>query len=66
MTTRESKRIWRHRQAAIESYIRSLRKSSEQSSADRGILERIMSGYHREWVRYDQLIHANDRCKLHA
>jgi len=61
MTTREAKRIWRHRQAAIQSYIRSLRNSSEQSSPDSGILERIMSSYHREWVRYDHLIHANDR-----
>jgi hypothetical protein len=66
MTTRESKRIWRHRQAAIQSYMRILRKSSEQSSPDSVILERIMNSYHREWVRYNQLIHANDRYRVHA
>jgi hypothetical protein len=66
MTTRESKRIWRHRQAAIESHMRSLQRASEQPSPDSGILQRILSNYHREWVRYNQLIHANDRFKLHA
>jgi hypothetical protein len=66
MTTRESKRIWRHRQAAIESHMRSLQKSSERASPDSGILQRILNNYHREWVRYNQLIHANDRFKLRA
>jgi hypothetical protein len=66
MTTRESKRIWRHRQAAIESYMRSLRKSSAQSSPDSGIIQRIINGYYREWVRYQQLIHAQDRCRLRS
>ena len=66
MTTRESKRIWRHRQAAIENHMRSLRQSSKQSSPHSGILQRIMNSYQREWVRYNQLIHANDRLRLHA
>ena len=64
MTTRESKRIWRHRQAAIQNYMRSLRKFSEQSSPDSGIIQRIINGYYREWIRYHQLIHAQDRCRL--
>jgi hypothetical protein len=66
MTTRESKRIWRHRQAAIESYIRRLQKSSERSSCDGGIVQRIIDSYHREWERYYRLIHANDRCRFQA
>jgi hypothetical protein len=66
MTTRESKRIWRHRRAAIENHMRSLQRASEQSSPDNGLLQRILSNYRREWVRYNQLIHANDRFKLHA
>jgi hypothetical protein len=66
MTERESKRIWRHRQAAIESYMRSLRKSPERSSCDGGIVQRIIENYHREWERYHRLIHANDRCRFQA
>jgi hypothetical protein len=66
MTTRESKRIWRHRQAAIQSFMRRLRKSPDQSSLDSGVVQRILSGYRREWTRYQRLIHANDTCRLHA
>lgn len=66
MTTRESKRIWRHRQAAIESHIRNLQRSSDRSSEDSGIIQRILDSYRREWMRYNQLIHASDKCRLHA
>ena len=66
MTTRESKRIWRHRQAAIESHIRNLQRTSDRSSEDGGIIQRILENYRREWVRYNQLIHANDRCRAQA
>ena len=66
MTVREAKRIWRHRQAAIQSQIRSLRKSPAQSSPDCGMIQRIIDGYHREWERYHQLIHANDRFRFQA
>ena len=66
MTTRESKRIWRHRQAAIESHIRSLQKTSDRASEEGGIIQRILDNYRREWMRYNQLIHANDRCKAPA
>lgn len=64
MTTREAKRIWRHRQASIESQIRNLQRSPEKASQDGGIFERIIRSYRREWRRYQQLIHANDRCRL--
>jgi hypothetical protein len=66
MTVREAKRIWRHRQAAIQSQIRSLRKSPARSSPDGGIIRRIISGYLREWERYYQLIHAQDRYRFQA
>jgi hypothetical protein len=66
LTMRESKRIWRHRQAAIESFIRSLRKSSAPPLRDSGILQRIVNSYHREWERYNHLIHANDRFRCNA
>ena len=66
MTTRESKRIWRHRQAAIESHIRNLQRSSDRASEDSGIIQRILDSYRREWMRYNQLIHANDRCRAPA
>jgi len=66
MTNRESKRVWRHRQAAIQGFMRSLRKSSAQSSRDGGIVQRIIENYRREWERYYQLIHANDRCRFQA
>jgi hypothetical protein len=66
LTERESKRIWRHRQAAIQSYIRSLRKSSVRSSRDGGIVQRIIENYRREWERYYRLIHANDRCRFQS
>lgn len=61
MKLREAKRIWRHRQAAIEDQIRSLEQSPERSSRDGGIIQKILSSYRREWDRYNQLIHANDR-----
>jgi hypothetical protein len=61
MTIREAKRIWRHRQAAIQNNIRDLQKSPARSSPDSGIVWRIIQGYRREWERYNQLIHANDR-----
>ena len=64
MTVRDAKRLWRHRQTAIQGHIRSLRDSSEGSSRDRGIIQRIICNYCREWHRYNQLIHANDR--VHA
>jgi hypothetical protein len=66
MTTRESKRIWRHRQAAIQGHIHHLQNSPERSLPESGILQRIIDGYRREWNRYNQLIHAHDRCRLHA
>lgn len=66
MTTRESKRVWRHRQAAIQSFIRTVENSAEQSGPESGILQRISCGYRREWARYNRLIHAHDRCSLHA
>jgi hypothetical protein len=66
MTVRDAKRLWRHRQTAIQGHIRSLRDSSEESSRDRGIIQRIIRNYYREWHRYNQLIHANDRFRLHA
>jgi hypothetical protein len=62
MTIRESQRIWRHRQAAIQSHIRKLENTLEQSSPESGILQRIICSYRREWDRYNQLIHAHDRC----
>lgn len=61
MKLRDAKRIWRHRQAAIEDQIRSLEQSPERSSRDGGIIQKILSSYRREWDRYNQLIHANDR-----
>jgi hypothetical protein len=61
MKLRDAKRIWRHRQAAIENQIRDLEQSPERSSRDGGIIQRIISSYRREWDRYNQLIHANDR-----
>jgi hypothetical protein len=66
MTTRESKRIWRHRQTAIQSFIRTVENSAERSGPESGILQRIIRGYRREWARYNQLIHAHDRCRLHT
>jgi hypothetical protein len=66
MTIREAKRIWRHRQAAIQNHMRDLRKSPARSSADGGIIWRIIQGYRREWERYNQLIHANDRFRFQA
>ena len=66
MTLREAKRIWRHRQAAIKSHIRDLRNSPARSSPDEGIIWRIIQGYRREWERYNQLIHANDRFRFQA
>ena len=66
MTIQESQRIWRHRQAAIESHIRHLENSLEPSSAESGILQRIICSYRREWERYNQLIHAYDRSRLQA
>ena len=66
MTIREAKRIWRHRQAAIQSHIRNLRNSPAGSSPEGGIIQRIIDGYRREWERYHQLIHANDRCRFQA
>jgi hypothetical protein len=64
MKLRDAKRIWRHRQAAIEDQIRSLEQSPERSSRDGGIIQRILSSYRREWDRYNQLIHANDRSRV--
>ncbi len=64
MTVREAKKLWRHRQAAIQNHIRTLRDSDEQCPRDRGIIQRIIRNYSREWERYNQLIHANDR--VHA
>ncbi len=61
MKLRDAKRVWRHRQAAIEDQIRSLEQSPERSSHDGGIIQRIICSYRREWDRYNQLIHANDR-----
>ena len=61
MKLREAKRIWRHRQAVIEDQIRSLEQSPERSSRDGGIIQKILSSYRREWDRYNQLIHGNDR-----
>lgn len=66
MTTRESKRIWRHRQAAIQSFIRNIENSAERSGPEGGILQRIICSYRREWARYNWLIHAHDRGRLHA
>lgn len=66
MTTRESNRVWRHRQAAIQSFIRTVENSAEPSGTESGILQRIICGYRREWARYNRLIHAHDRCSLHA
>jgi hypothetical protein len=66
MTMRDAKRIWRHRQAAIQSHIRNLGNSPARSSPDGGIIQRIIDGYHREWQRYHQLIHANDRFRSQA
>jgi hypothetical protein len=66
MTVREAKRIWRHRQTAIQGHIRNLRKSPARSSPDGGIIQRIISGYRREWERYHQLIHAQDRFRFQA
>ena len=64
MTTREAKRIWRHRQAAIEGQIRNLRNAPERRSREGGIFERMIRSYRREWIRYQQMIHANDRRHL--
>jgi hypothetical protein len=66
MTARDAKRLWRHRQTAIQSHIRSLRDSAEEPSRDRGIIQWIIRNCYREWDRYNQLIHANDRFRLHA
>jgi hypothetical protein len=66
MTVREAKKLWRHRQATIEDHIRALRDSLDQSSRDRGLIQRIIRNYHREWDRYHQMIHANDRFRVHA
>jgi hypothetical protein len=66
MTVREAKKLWRHRQATIEDHIRTMRGSVDQSSRDRGIIQRIIRNYYREWARYNQLIHANDRFRVHA
>lgn len=66
MTTREAKRIWRHRQAAIQDHIRDLEKSPARLSQDSGIVWRIIQGYRREWERYNQLIHANDKFRCPA
>ena len=66
MTVREAKKLWRHRQAAIQDHIRNLRESDEQSSRDRGIIQRMIRSYYREWDRYNQLIHADDRFGVHA
>jgi hypothetical protein len=63
---RDAKRIWRHRQAAIQDQIRSLEKSPEQASRDGGIIRRIISNYRREWDRYNRLIHATDRSRAGA
>ncbi|HEX6774139.1 MAG TPA: hypothetical protein VF126_19045 [Acidobacteriaceae bacterium] len=64
MTTREAKRIWRHRQAMIAAQIRNLEKSPEKTSRDGGIIRRIIHCYKAEWTRYQQLIHASDRCRM--
>lgn len=61
MKLRDAKRIWRHRQAAIQDQIHNLEKSPERSSRDDGIILRIIDSYRRERDRYHQLIHANDR-----
>ena len=66
MTTREAKRIWRHRQAVIAEQIQNLQKSPERRSRDGGIIQRIIDRYRVEWARYEQLIHANDHCRMHA
>jgi hypothetical protein len=66
MTIREAKRIWRHRQAAIQNHIRDMQKSPARSSPDSGIISRIIQGYRREWERYHHLIHANDRFRYQA
>jgi hypothetical protein len=66
MTVRDAKRLWRHRQTTIQGHIHSLRDFSDESSRDRGIIQRIIRSYYREWHRYNQLIHANDRFRLHA
>jgi hypothetical protein len=66
MTVRDAKRLWRHRQTTIQGHIHSLRDSSDESSRDRGIIQRIIRNYYREWHRYNHLIHANDRFRLHA
>jgi hypothetical protein len=66
MTVREAKKLWRHRQATIKDHIRTVRDSLDQSSRDRGIIQRIIRNYYREWDRYNQLIHANDRFRVHA
>lgn len=66
MTVREAKKLWRHRQATIKDHIRTVRDSPDQSSRDRGIIQRIIRNYYREWDRYNQLIHANDRFRVHA
>jgi hypothetical protein len=66
MKLRDAKRIWRHRQASIEEQIRSLKTSPERSSSDGGIIQRIITNYRREWDRYNQLVHANDRSRVGA
>jgi hypothetical protein len=66
MTVREAKKLWRHRQATIKDHIRTVRDSVDQSSRDRGVILRIIRNYYREWDRYNQLIHANDRFRVPA
>jgi hypothetical protein len=43
-----------------------MRDTHEQSSRDRGIIQRIIRNYYREWHRYNQMIHANDRIRANA
>lgn len=64
MTTREAKRIWRHRQAMIAAQIRNLENSPEKRSRDGGIIQCIIDRYRAEWHRYQQLVHASDRVRL--
>lgn len=64
MTVREAKKLWHHRQATILNHIRTVRDSREESSRDRGTIQRIIRNYYLEWDRYNQLIHANDRFRL--
>ncbi len=66
MTVRDAKKLWRHRQAAILNHIRTMRDSHEQASRDRGIIQRIIRNYYREWDCYNHLIHATDRSSAHA